>query len=101
MQARAELDMLERPLNGLLGSAPTPRVHAHLQLVVDRYLTRTKRLIEEMNRAVSVGDLRQMEAVGSSMEEQNIEAERINRLTEELMAVCGASPAEVGYRFGQ
>jgi hypothetical protein len=87
-QAQAELEMLESPLDVLVGSAPTPRVHANLQLVVDSYLACT-----------AIGDYRQMEAVGSSMEEQNIEAERINYLTEELMAVYGASPAEAGYRF--
>ena len=99
-QAREELDALERVLHELRELAPTPRIQEHLQLVVARYLEGTKRLIEEMITAVSSGNLRQMEAVASSIEERGVEAERVNRLMEGLITSYGLSPEETGYRFG-
>ena len=51
-------------------------------------------------KAVISDDLRQMEASASELAEQSIEAERVNRVTEELMASYGITAEEAGYRFG-
>ena len=83
----------------LFNAAPTSRLKTHFNQVVGLYLQSTRRLLASAVEALDSGDLRQMEALGGGLEEQQVEAGRVNRLTEELMTSYGINPVDVGYRY--
>jgi len=97
--AGAELEEIIKGQRELFEAAPTPRLKTHFNQVVGLYLQSTRRILASVVEALDRGDLRQMEALGGGLEEQQVEAGRVNRLTEELMASYGINPADVGYRY--
>ena len=97
--AGAELEEIIKGQRELFNAAPTSRLKTHFNQVVGLYLQSTRRLLASAVEALDSGDLRQMEALGGGLEEQQVEAGRVNRLTEELMTSYGINPVDVGYRY--